>query len=41
MNISVFYQAIINNILIKYFNIFAVVYFDDIFIYFKIFKKYI
>ena len=41
INTPVFCQAIINNILIKYLNIFAVIYLDDIFIYFKILEKYI
>ena len=31
----------INDILVEYFDIFAVVYFDNIFIYFKILKEYI
>ena len=41
MNISVFCQTIINDILIKYFDVFAVIYFNNIFIYFKILEKYI
>ena len=41
INIFIFCQIIINNILIKYFDIFAVIYFNNIFIYFKTLKKYI
>ena len=41
INISAFYQTIINNILVKYLDIFTVIYLDDIFIYFKILEKYI
>ena len=40
-NAPVFYQTIVNNILAKYFDIFAVIYLDDIFIYSKILEKYI
>ena len=40
-NIFIFYQVIVNDILIKYFNIFVVVYFNNIFIYSKILEEYI
>ena len=41
INIFIFYQIIINNILTKYFDIFIVIYLNDIFIYSKTLKKYI
>ena len=35
------YQELINNALKKHLNIFVIVYFDDIFIYFKNMKKHV
>ena len=40
-NAPVFYQAIVNNILAEYLDIFAVIYLDDIFIYSKTLEKHI
>ena len=41
INISASYQAFINNILKKIFDISVIIYFDNIFIFSKIKKKYI
>ena len=40
-NASTTYQKLINNALKKHLNIFVIVYFDDIFIYFKNMKKHV
>ena len=40
INISATYQILINNILIKYLDIYAVTYLDNIFIYFRNLKDY-
>ena len=41
INIFIICQKLVNNILAEYLNIFAIIYFDNIFIYSKTLKKYI
>ena len=41
INVSAICQQFINNIFIEYLDVFAVVYFNDILIYLKIFEEYI